>query len=42
MNDWMDTHALPEGVEVPHVCLILVEARIWYESLRPINVDWLG
>ena len=24
-------------------CLTLVgEARLWYESLKPINVDWLG
>ena len=21
---------------------LTVEARLWYESLRPINVDWLG
>ena len=37
-NDWMDTHAFPEGVQ--HFCLALVgETRLWYESLRPINVD---
>ena len=40
-NDWMDTHALPEGVQVQQFCLILIgEARLWYESLRPINFDW--
>ena len=39
----MDTHAFPEGVKVQHFCLTLAgEARLWYESLRPINVDWLG
>ena len=39
----MDTHAFPEGVKVQHFCLTLVgEGRLWYESLRPINVDWLG
>ena len=39
----MDTHAFPEGVKVQHFCLTLVgEARLWYGSLRPINVDWLG
>ena len=39
----MDRHAFPEGVKVQHFCLTLVgEARLWYESLRPINVDWLG
>ena len=42
-NEWMDTHAFPEGVKVQHFCLTLVEeARLWYESLRPINVDWNG
>ena len=43
MNDWMDTHAFPEGVKVQCFCLTLVgEARLWYELLRPINVDWIG
>ena len=42
-NDWVDTDAVPEGVKVQHFCLTLVgEARLWYESLRPINVDWNG
>ena len=42
-NDWMDTHAFPEGVKVQWFCLILVEeAQLWYESLRPININWLG
>ena len=28
-NDWMDTHAFPEGVKVQRFCLILVdEARL--------------
>ena len=36
MNDWLDTHAYPEGVQVQWFCLTLVgEARLWYESLRP-------
>ena len=40
-NDWMDTHAFPEGVKVKHFCLTLVgEARLLYKSLRPINIDW--
>ena len=40
-NDWMDTHAFPEGAKVQYFCLILVgKARLWYELLRPINVDW--
>ena len=36
-NDWMDTHAFPEGVKVLRICLTLVgEARLWYESLVSI------
>ena len=43
MIDWMDTHAFPGGVKVQCFCLVLVgEARLWYESLRPINADWIG
>ena len=42
-NDWMDTHQSQEGVKVQRFCLTLVgKARIWYESLRPINIDWQG
>ena len=43
MNDWMDTHAFQEGVKIKCFCLTLVEeARLWYESIRPINVDLIG
>ena len=43
MNIWMNTHAFQEGVKVQRFCLTLVaEARVWYKSLRLINVDWLG
>ena len=29
-NDWMDTHAFPEGVKVQQFCLTLVgETRLW-------------
>ena len=39
----MDNHASPEGVKVQHFCLTIVgEARLWYESLRHINLDWNG
>ena len=39
----MVTHAFQEGVKVQRFCLTLVgETRLWHESLRPINVDWLG
>ena len=42
-NDWVDTHAFPEGVKVQRFYLTLVgEARLWYESLRPIALDWNG
>ena len=40
-NDWMNTHNFPEGVKVQRFCLTLLgEARLWYESLRPIENDW--
>ena len=40
-NDWMDTHAFQEGVQIQIVCLTLVvEARLWHESLRPTALDW--
>ena len=42
-NNWMDTHQFQEGVKVQRFCLPLVgEDRLWYESLRPNNVDWQG
>ena len=42
-NEWVDTQAFLEGVKVQFFCLTLVgEARLWYESLIPINVDCLG
>ena len=42
INDWMDTHTFPEGVKVQRFCLTSVEARLCYESLRPIALDWNG
>ena len=37
----MNTHQFQEGIKVQRFCLTLVgEARLWYESLRPINIDW--
>ena len=42
-NDWIDTNAFPEGVEVQRFCLTLVgEARLWYKLHRPIALDWSG
>ena len=38
-----ETHVFPESVKVHRYCLTLVgEARLWYESFRPIAVDWNG
>ena len=42
-NDWMDTHTFLDQVKVQRFFLILVgETRLWYESLRPININWDG
>ena len=42
-NDWMDTHAFSEDVKVQRFCLTLVgEARLCYESLRPLALDQNG
>ena len=43
MNNWMDTHEFPVQVKVQRFCLTLVGgARLWYESLRLINIKWDG
>ena len=40
-NDWMDTCNFPEDIKVRRFCLTLMgEARLWYESLKPIDMDW--
>ena len=37
----METHNFPEDTKVRRFCLTLVgEARLWYESIRPIEMDW--
>ena len=42
-NNWMNTHQFPEDIKVHRFCLTLAgEARLWYESLRSINLDWQG
>ena len=39
----MTTHHFEEGVKVQRFFLTLLgEARLWYHSLDPIIVDWLG
>ena len=41
MNDWMDMHDFPDNVKVQRFCLTFIgEARLWYESLRPLNAEW--
>ena len=40
-RDWMETHNFPEEVKVRWFCLTLMgEARLWYESLTPLDNDW--
>ena len=39
----MNVHHFMEGVKVQIFCLTLLgEARLWYQSLEPINIDWQG
>ena len=39
----MNAHHFVYGVKVQRFCLTLLgEARLWYQSLEPINVDWSG
>ena len=40
-RDWMETHNFPNEVKVRCFCLTLIgEARLWYESLAPLDDDW--
>ena len=40
-NDWINAHCFVDGVRVLRFCLTLLgEARLWFQSLEPINVDW--
>ena len=37
----MNAHPFVKGVQVQRFSLkLLGEARLWYHSLKPINVDW--
>ena len=37
----MDMHEFPDNIKVQRFCLTLIgEARLWYESFRPINAKW--
>ena len=40
-RDWMEAHNFPERDKVRHFHLTLIgEARLWYESLAPLDDDW--
>ena len=40
-RDWMEAHNFPEGEKVRHFLVMLIgEARLWYESLAPLDNDW--
>ena len=41
-NDWMNAHCFVNGVKVQRFCLVLLgEARLWFQSLEPLNnVTW--
>ena len=40
-RDWMEAHNFPEGEKVRCFRVALTgEARLWYESLTPIDNDW--
>ena len=40
-RDWMEAHTFPEGDKVRHFHLTLIgEARLWYESLAPLDDNW--
>ena len=37
-NDWMNVHCFVNGVKVQRFCLALLgEARLWFQSLEPLN-----
>ena len=40
-RDWMEAHNFPDEVKVRHFCLTLTgKARLWYESLAPLDNEW--
>ena len=37
----METHNFPDDVKVRRFCLTFMgEARLWYETLRAVQLDW--
>ena len=42
-RDWMEVHNFPEGEKVRCFCITLTgKAQLWYESLVPLDNDWLS
>ena len=40
-NDWKETHNSTDDIKVRRFYLTLMdEARLWYETFRPIQLDW--
>ena len=41
-NDWMEAHHVEEDIRIQRFCLTLLgEARLWYQSLEPLeNTTW--
>ena len=40
-RDWMETHNFPEGENIRCFRVTLIgEARLWYESLAPLDNEW--
>ena len=40
-RDWMEAHNFPNEVKVRCFCMTLIgEARLWYESLAPLDDEW--
>ena len=40
-NDWMETHNFPDDANIQRFCFTVAgEARLWYETLRLIQIDW--
>ena len=41
LEGWMEVHNFPEGDKIRHFHLMVIgEARLWYESLAPLDDDW--
>ena len=40
-RDWMEAHNFPEEIKLRQFCVTLTgEARLWYESLAPLDNNW--